>query len=170
MKHLKSVLLPLVAASIFTGCGGGASLHEDSEWAIDQRSYSLGGIGAFAEMVGAGVKKLALSGAQEPAEMDVIFQDAVRIASENGAEIYRETDFLVTDLFPSSITDGKHVLLICSEATRQEYMDLKQMKRQLEESGQYDEAAREDVARRMGGLLSYSEEKINSLLASGAAS
>ena len=98
--------------------------------------------------------------------MDVIFQEAVRIASENGAEIYRETDFLVTDLFSSSITDGKHVLLICSEATRQEYMDLKQMKRQLEGSGQYDEAAREDVARRMGGLLSYSEEKINSLLSS----
>ena len=166
MKHLKSVLLPLVAASIFTGCGGGAALHEDSEWTIDQRSYSLGGIGAFAEMVGAGVKKLALSGAQDPAEMDVIFQEAVRIASENGAEIYRETDFLVTDLFSSSITDGKHVLLICSEATRQEYMDLKQMKRQLEESGQYDEAARENIARRMGGLLSYSEEKINSLLSS----
>jgi hypothetical protein len=49
-------------------------------------------------------------------------------------------------------------------------MDLKQMKRQLEESGQYDEAAREDIARRMGGLLSYSEEKINSLLAAGAES
>ena len=170
MKHLKSVLLTLVAASIVTGCGGGAAHHEDSEWTIDQRSYSLGGIGAFAEMVGAGVKKLALSGALDPGEMDVIIQDAERIASENGAEIYRETDFLVTDLFSSSITDGKHVLLICSEATRQEYMDLKQMKRQLEESGQYDEVAREDIARRMGGLLSYSEEKINSLLAVGAES
>ena len=42
----------------------------------------------------------------------------------------------------------------------------KEMKRQLEESGEYVEDARENIARRMGGLLSYSEEKINSLLSS----
>jgi len=39
---------------------------------IDQRSYRLGGIGAFAEMVGAGVKKLALSAAMPPEEMDAL--------------------------------------------------------------------------------------------------
>ena len=170
MKHLKSVILPFLVAGVWVGCGGGDATHADSEWTIDQRSYNLGGIGAFAEMVGADVKKLALSSPLEPAEMDKTVQEAERIAANHGVEVYRETDFLVTDLFASSLTDGKHVLLICHESTRQEYMDLKALKLRLLESGQYDETAREDIARRFGGLLSYSEEKIDALLASGVGS
>jgi len=167
MKHSNSAILTVLAAGFWVGCGGGDTTRQDLEWKLDQRSYTLGGIGAFAEMVGAGVKKLALSAPLDPAEMDAIIQEAERIAANNGTEIYRESDFLVTDLFASSLTDGKHVLLICSESTRQEYMDLKALKRRLVESGQYDETARETVARRVGELLSYSEQKINSLLVGG---
>ena len=152
------------------GCGGGDTTQADSEWTIDQRSYNLGGIGAFAEMVGADVKKLALSAPLAPPEMDVIVHEAERIAANHGVEVYRETDFMVTDLFAASLTEGMHVLLICRESTRQEYMDLKALKTRLVESGQYDETARRDIASRMGGLLSYSEEKIAALLASGAGS
>ena len=168
MKHLKSLMLPLLAAGVWAGCGGGATLHEDAEWTIDQRSYNLGGIGAFAEMVGADVKKLALSAPLDAVEMDAIVGEAERIAASHGVEVFSETDFLVTDLFSASLTEGKHVLLICRESTRQEYMDLKALKLQLVESGQYDATARADIARRFGGLLSYSDEKINSLLAAGA--
>ena len=167
MKLLRSVILPFLATVVWVGCGGGSTIKEDSEWTIDQRSYSLGGIGAFAEMVGADVKKLALSAPLDPAEMDKTVQHAERIAANHGVEVYRETDFLVTDLFAASLTEGKHVLLICRESTRQEYMDLKALKLRLVESGQYDDTAREDIARRFGGLLSYSEEKIDALLASG---
>jgi hypothetical protein len=132
---------------------------------IDRRSYVLGGIGAFAEMVGAGVKKLALSAPMTPEEMDGLIQEAQRIAAENGAEITREEDFLVTDLFPAEITEGKHVLLIAKGSTKQAYYDLKAEKRRLVESGAYVGAAREDIARRMGRLLSYPEERIDELLA-----
>ena len=166
MKRLKSVILPLIAAGVWVGCGGATSTSEDSEWTIDQRSYILGGIGAFAEMVGADVKKLALSAPLDPAEMDVIVRESERIAAENGTEIYRETEFLVTDLFPAALTEGKHVLVICSESTYMEYMGLKALTQRLAESGQYEGDARTDVARRFGEMLSYSEEKISSLLAS----
>lgn len=132
---------------------------------IDRRSYVLGGIGAFAEMVGAGVKKLALSAPMIPEEMDGLIQDARRIAAENGAEITREEDFLVTDLFPAEITEGKHVLLITKGSTKQTYYDLKAEKRRLVESGAYVGVAREAIARRMGRLLSYPEERIDTLLA-----
>lgn len=170
MKFSKSLSLPLLAAGVWTACGGGIPIHEESEWTIDQRSYNLGGIGAFAEMVGAGVKKLALSAPLDPAEMDVIVQEAERIAASHDVEVYREADFLVTDLFSASITEGKHVLLICHESTRRDYMDLKALKQQLVDSAEYDADARLDIARRFGGMLSYSDEKINSLLASGAGS
>ena len=43
---------------------------------IDQRSFTLGGLSTFAEMVGVGVKTLALSAAVTPEEMDVLVDDA----------------------------------------------------------------------------------------------
>jgi hypothetical protein len=97
--------------------------------------------------------------------MDVIVGEAERIAAQHGVEIYRERDFLVTDLFSASLTEGKHVLLICHESTLRQYMDLKEQKQQLVADGSYNAGARVEVARRMGELLSYSEEKIASLLA-----
>jgi len=164
MKRLRSGTLSSLVASLWVGWGCGHNVVDDSQWTIDQRSYNLGGIGAFAEMVGAGVKQLALSAPMDPAEMDAIIDEAERIAADNGARVYREDDFLVTALFPSGLTEGKHVLLICSEATRQDYMDLKAMKRQLQDSGRYEAEARMEIARRFGELLSYSEEQVNSLL------
>jgi hypothetical protein len=138
---------------------------EDQALQIDRRSYDLGAIGAFAEMVDAGVKRLALSAPLSPAEMDALAADARRIAADHGVEVYRETEFLVTDLFPADLTDGKHVLLIYRGATKQEYLDLKVAKQRLIESDSYDAAARVSVARRLGNLLSYTEEKIDALLA-----
>lgn len=165
MNLSRHKLLPLFAVGILLGCGDGAQSHQSSDWSIDQRSYNLGGIGAFAEMVGAGVKTLALSAPLDPEEMDATIEQAERIAANHGVGVYRETDFLVTNLFSASITDGKHVLLICHDSTRQEYMDLKALKQQLVEADQYDADAQTEVARRLGELLSYTEEKIASLLA-----
>lgn len=160
----------LLAAGVWLGCDGRAALPDDTGWTIDQRSYNLGGIGAFAEMVAADVKRLALSAPLEPEEMDAIVLEAERIAANHGVEVYRETDFLVTDLFPADLTEGRHVLIICRDSTYQEYIALKEMKTRLEDSGRYDASARAEIARRFGGLLSYSEQKINSLLASGVGS
>jgi hypothetical protein len=115
-------------------------------------------------MVGAGVKKLALSAAMPAAEMDALIVQAREIAERNDAEIYLEDDFLVTDLFPAEITDGMQVLLIYRGSTLQEYMALKEKKRLLVENGEYAGAARAEIAREMGRLLSYPEERIASIL------
>jgi hypothetical protein len=156
---------------LFSGCGNG---NNDSDTdsvlsgAIDLRSYRLGGIGAFSEVVGAGIKKLALSAPMTPDEMDALINEARRIAKENGVEIYREEDFLVTDLFPADITEGKHVLFIYKGATWQDYMDLKTRKNLLISQGRYSGNEREEIARSMGKLLSYTNEKINNLLKENA--
>jgi hypothetical protein len=70
----------------------------------------------------------------------------------------------VTDLFSAELTDGKHVLVITSAATLQEYLDLKADKEELVISGEYRGEARLDIARRFGKLLSYSDEKVEELL------
>ena len=79
---------------------------------IDQRSYNLGIMGGFAEVVHLGVKKLALSEVMTPEKMDDVMADAQIIAERNEVLIWRETDFLVTDLYPADVALGKHVLLI----------------------------------------------------------
>ena len=154
-SRFSGIVLPLVLMT--TACGG-------KDEASDERFYRLGSIGAFAEMVDAGVKELALSAAVDPSEMDALEEEATRIAKEHNVEVFRETDFLVTDLFPENLTVGKHVLLIFRGETWQTYMDLKAEKARLETLGQYEGEARAQIARQFGALLSYSDEKIAALL------
>jgi len=154
----------VTALICMTGLGSGCSSTNDEAWELDQRSYALGGIGSFAEMVGAGVKRLALSAPLPPDEMDLLVEHARRIAVDHNVKIYRESDFLVTDLFPAELTAGMDVLLICNDNTRQEYMELKAAKETLVESDIYGGEARRQIAVQFGYLLSYSDEKIESLL------
>ena len=169
MKSLTVRMLLVMACSVVPSSGctieDEQPAVEDQALPIDRRSYNLGAVAAFAEMVDAGVKRLALSAPLSPAEMDGLMVEARRIAADHGVEVYRETDFLVTELFPAGLTGGKHVLLIYRGATKQEYLDLKVAKQRLIESDSYDAAARVALARRLGHLLSYTEEKIDALLA-----
>ena len=122
---------------------------------IEQRSYRLGGLATFAEMVRVGVKTLALSAAVTADEMDALLEDAERIAREESVMLYRETDLIVTDLFPADVAAGKHVLLIYKGTTLDEYLALKDRKADLVEAGSYAGKARRDIARQFGQLLSY---------------
>ena len=131
---------------------------------IDLRSYNLGGIGAFSEVVSLGIKKLALSAPLEPEDMAHLLSNAKKIAADNGVSIYLEEDFLVTDLFPEEVTIGKHVLLIYLDPVKDEYMQLKSEKEELVKTGQYQGETRVEIARKMGRLLSYPEERINLML------
>ena len=131
---------------------------------IDERSYNLGIMGGFAEVVRLGVKKLALSEAMTPEEMDDVMDDAMVIAKRNKVKMWRETDFLVTDLYPADVAEGKHVLLIYTGDTLDQYLALKADKAKLVAAGEYKGEAREEIARRFGRLLSYPESVIDDLL------
>ena len=131
---------------------------------IDLRSYRLGGLSTFAEMVRVGVKTLALSAAVTPEEMDDLVQDAERIAQEEGVMLYRETDLIVTDLFPADVAEGKHVLLIYKGTTLDVYLALKKRKSDLVESGSYAGEPRREIARQFGQLLSYPDAVVEEMI------
>lgn len=158
----------LLLVAILTGCmtaqAPAPEPSDERELTIDERSYQLGVIGAFAEVVGVGVKRLALSSAMNPEDMDALVDEAEKIIARNGALSYRETDFLVTDLFPEEVTAGKHVILIYNDPVKDEYMALKARKQQLIDEGNYEGEPRKDIARGMGRLLSYPEERIERML------
>lgn len=134
------------------------------ESGIDERSYQLGILGGFSEVVRLGVKTLALSEVMTPEDMDGIMDDAAVIAARNKVEMWRETDFLVTDLYPADVAEGKHVLLIYTGDTLEKYLAIKTDKAALIEAGAYEGEAREEIARRFGRLLSYPEAVIDDLL------
>ena len=133
--------------------------------AIDARSYNLGIIGAFGEIVNAGVKKLALSEALPPAEMDALMQDAQRVAQRNHVLLYRESSLIITGLFPDDVAQGKEVLLIYQGTVKEEYLALKAEADSLQRAGAYSGNARADISRRFGKMLSYPARYINELMA-----
>jgi catechol 2,3-dioxygenase-like lactoylglutathione lyase family enzyme len=131
----------------------------------DPRSYNLGAIGGFGELVNSGVKKLALSEVLPPSEMDRLFPEVLQVAERNHVQLYRESHLLVTDLFPADVAKGKDVLLIYQGTTKDEYLELKAEAKALEQAGQYTGKAREAIARRFGRMLSYPTWRVNQLLA-----
>ncbi len=144
--------------SLFACC---ASFAQDN---IDRRSYNLGIIGGFSEVVRLGVKKLALSEVMMPAEMDAMMADARIVAERNEVLLYREAELIVTDLYPADVAAGKDVLLIYTGDTLQEYLKLKQDREALIASDQYSGAARREIAVRFGRMLSYPQAVIDELI------
>jgi hypothetical protein len=132
---------------------------------LDQRSYQLGMVYAFAEMVGSGVKRLALSPALTEDQFEDIIEDVRLIAEEYGLVLHVDRDFLETKLFNPEYTRGKNVIHLAAErATIDEYEALKERKRGHLVAGTLTEEADLEIAQGLGSLLSYSEESIQSLL------
>jgi len=153
-----AALLPM-----FVGCKSDNQKEKDLEF--DSYSYELGVVGGFSELINAGVKRLALSAPLSSEEMDNFIGDAQKIAERHSVSVYRESDLLVTDLFPADVALGKEVLLLYRGTTLEEYLSLKSDKAALEKEGDYDPEERIEVARRFGRLLSYSPREINRLMA-----
>ncbi|MFC1563983.1 hypothetical protein ACFL6G_03550 [candidate division KSB1 bacterium] len=153
-----AIILYLLCITVLFSCGNPETT------AIDQRSYNLGVIGGFSEVVNLGIKKLALSSPMAPGEMDGLIDEAEQIAERNNVSLYREEDFLVTDLFPEDVCEGKHVLLIYKGGVLDEYIALKNRKKQLLDSGSYTGKDRKAIAVEFGKLLSYPDAKIEELL------
>lgn len=155
---------PIVFALIYL-CLSGALYAAEEKPPIDERSYNLGIIGGFSEVVRLGIKSLALSEVLPPGKMDAMMDDVRIIAARNDVQIWREPALIVTDLYPADVAEGKDVLLIYTGDTLERYQALKAEKAGLVAANRYSGAAREDIARRFGRLLSYPEAVIDDLLA-----
>ena len=130
----------------------------------DKFSYNLGVIGAFSELVNSGTKQLALSATLTSEEMDAFIGEAYEVASKHNVSIYRESDLIVTNLFPADIAKDLDVLLLFQGTTLDEYHALKAEIENLESEGTYNLEAQIEISRRFGRMLSYSPRKINTLI------
>lgn len=132
---------------------------------IDKFSYHLGAADCFCEMVRAGVKRIALSPPCDTKdERDSFLPEFDKLCKKYGVRYYVEDDAFLTDLFPLSLNQGKfNVIFYQDKAALQEYLDLKAEKEKAIAACNYDDC-REDIARRYGKLLSYTDDGIQRLL------
>jgi hypothetical protein len=130
---------------------------------VDRLSYCLGMVFAFAEVVGSGVKPLALSPPLEPGELEALRDDVHGVAAEFGVLVQEERNVLVTRLFDPAFTQGKAVFLLAADETvLDEYASLKATRERLGKKG--GDTEEQDLARRFGRLLGYSSAVVENLL------
>lgn len=139
---------------------GDEEMIEQCTFIKDAVSYHCGVMDAFAEVVGAGVKKLALSHPfSSVEEMQFYLPFAQMLCERYDIKVYAEKQLLLTDLFPKYMNEGKcNLLFYKEEETLQRYLWLKEEKQSLKEKGEYKGAPREWIAMEFGKLLSYEEE------------
>ncbi len=132
---------------------------------IDWRSYQLGVIAAFAEVVDNGCKRLALSSPMTGEQFDSVIEDIREIAAKRDLILYVDDDFLETILFDHEPIRGKTVIhIVAEQATVDEYLGLKEKKRGHAEAGTLTDDVEHEVAWGLGRLLSYDDDSIKRLL------
>jgi hypothetical protein len=128
----------------------------------DRLSFCLGMVFAFAEVVGSGVKPLALSPPLDPDEFSALEEDVRHTASEFGLVVGEDRDVLKTMLFDPAFTTDKAVFLLAADDhVLEEYASLKEERRRIGDRG--DEQQELDLARRFGRLLGYSSKIVEDL-------
>jgi len=135
---------------------------------LHRLSFQLGMINCFAEMVAAGVKRLAISPPLRPEDYEEIREASEAIVEGSGIQSYLETSLLVTDLQSPEFTRGKwSVLYFKDQGTLKAYLDLKKRKESLEAAGAYTPEARRGISREFMRLLSYPEDVITEKIQGG---
>ena len=127
----------------------------------DIEKEQLASFETFCEMVANEAKPLALSAPLPAKQMDKIWPEFERIASDYLVELYRENDFPNTSLFPKDVAKDKSVTIIYQGERLTQYQQLKE---DIQSSDRQDRNELNLLSRRFGRLLGYSPQGINGLL------
>ncbi len=134
---------------------------DPNNYQVENIYFHVGTYYGLSQPVATDLKKISISG---PMDHDVaktyeaIFKEAIE---RRGLKQYLENDFLVTDLFPESYTHGKSVFIVYKyDDVIEEYLALKERKKELMVAGNYSGAARHALAASFGQFLSYTDERI----------
>jgi hypothetical protein len=127
-------------------------------------SYYAGVTFAFAEVVDLGCKRLAFSSPYTEEEFKVMWEPTKTAADDRDVPLYVERDLLVTKLFPADIAKDRVVILIAhDQSVIDEYLELKKLKEKSDSQGN-PEKIENEIAWKLGELLSYDKEKIEQLI------
>ena len=134
---------------------------------IDPYSYHCGVMDSFCEIVGAGVKPMALSHVfASPEERAEYREYAEKMAARYGVLLLEEDHLPVTPLFPEEACEGAYVFLfIGSREILEQYTVLRDRVARLRSTGGYDVPSRLEAARMFGRLLGYQSGAVERMIA-----
>ena len=140
--------------------------RDEAVHAIDAYSYGLGAMDCFCEMVGAGVKTLAMSHpCDSRQERDSFLKDVKKLCEKYGVYFYAEDEAFLTDLFPERLNKGKYnYLFYARKEVLDAYFELKEEQRVVIQNGGYTRQKSYEIAKKFGRLLSYTEEGTERLI------
>ncbi len=165
MIFFKKLTFILITSIILISCTENEKLSysEERGFNVDERSYQLGMLGGFAELVKLGLKPMAVSGSFIKKDMDILYPDLEKIAQLRGVKIYRETSPLQTDL---ESFERAEIVIFYKDDILNQYLALKDEKQQLLNMNQYEGAPRLQISVKLGKLLGYSDQAIEEWLKS----
>lgn len=144
--------------------------EETGEKPVDRYSYELGVMDVFCEMTAAGVKRLAMSHpCDSRQERNAYLPEVKKLCERYGIKYYPEDEAFITDLFPAAANRGKYNFLFYrTDDVLEEYLQLKEEQRKLQENGGYTKQKSYETACAFGRLLSYPQEGIERLIQKAA--
>lgn len=143
---------------------------EEKRREIDPYSYHLGVMDSFCEMVGTGLKTLALSHTwDKKEERDEFLLEVQKLCRRYQVKAFEEDSLILTDLFPREACEGKFLFLFYKEEeTIAAYQALKARALAVYVENGGGEQERKDerraIAMEFGRLLSYPEERLEEIL------
>ncbi|MBT5073986.1 MAG: hypothetical protein HOJ34_13060 [Kordiimonadaceae bacterium] len=156
LKKLSLILLLSISSN--------AQAQNLEEFTVKNIHFHMGVIAAFAEVVYLDVKQIGLSEmftAEEATKWEPVVK---HIAERNGVLYYRESEFMVTDLFDGTRSDGLTLFVIYKGDTLEKYNALKKRKADYIAANGYDKQAKREIATGFGKLLDYSDVVIDQLI------
>ena len=131
---------------------------------FDEKSFMLGMIEAFCEMVAQDVKPLALGPIMEKDQWEVLKKACDAIAAQFKVKSHVEMPLMSSDLAPDEELEGKIVVLYYKhDEVLDNYLSLKAESEQLKTTCSYDTAARKRISISLRKILGYSDDAINKI-------
>ncbi|MCL2377598.1 MAG: hypothetical protein FWC77_00570 [Defluviitaleaceae bacterium] len=125
---------------------------------FDEKSFMLGMIEAFSEMVAQNVKPLALGPIMEQSQWGALKNASDAITARFNIKSYVEMPLMSSDLAPDEALEGKIVVLYYKhDEVLSNYLNLKAESEGLKASGSYDAAARKRLSISLRKLLGYAD-------------
>ena len=136
---------------------------------LDQRSFEIGMINAFVEMVACGVKPLAISPPIEPDHLELMRRASEELSQAFGTSCYIEQSLMITDIQSAAFTEGKYSILYYKDPSALvRYLTLKREADALRASGCYHGPRRREISVAFGRLLGYPTDVIHAKVDSEA--
>ncbi len=125
-------------------------------YSLDKKSYEIGMINSFIEMIACGVKPLAISPPIDPDDLSLMEEASDELSRGFGTKWFTVENLIITDIQSEAFTAGKNsILYYRDDSVAEKYRDLERQISDLKAAGKYCGEARRNISIEFGKLLGY---------------